>query len=193
MRIARNGAKQAPFAWSERCLAGLQKRKFFSHNRSAGDPLPSVILQPESPFVRFTAGSTKRNWSLTVRMSLLLAAALIAPSLTACASYDDRYGYSRPGDGYNQGRRDRDRDRYRDGRRGGRYLSDNDVIYRDRDGRYYCKRDDGTTGTIVGAIAGGILGNIIAPGGSKTLGTILGGGAGALAGNAIDKNDVRCE
>lgn len=110
----------------------------------------------------------------------LLAAALLAMPLTACVSdgRDGRYGYDRPS--YGQ-------------RHGGRPIGDNDYIYRDNDGRYYCKRDDGTTGTIVGAIAGGVLGNIIAPGGSKTLGTILGGAGGALAGRAIDKNDVRCE
>ena len=110
----------------------------------------------------------------------LLAAALLALPLTACVSDGDgsRYGYDRPSYGH---------------RASGRPIGDNDYIYRDNDGRYYCKRDDGTTGTIVGAIAGGVLGNIIAPGGSKTLGTILGGAGGALAGRAIDKNDVRCE
>ncbi|BAV66203.1 glycine zipper 2TM domain-containing protein [Sphingobium cloacae] len=123
----------------------------------------------------------------------ILAVALIAMlPLGACASdgYGGRYGYDRPG-GY-------DRPHHRGDRRDGprhqrRHLGDNDTIYRDRDGRYYCKRDDGTTGTIVGAIAGGVLGNVIAPGGSKTLGTILGGAGGALAGRAIDRNDIRCE
>lgn len=111
----------------------------------------------------------------------LIAAALLALPLVACTSdrYGDRYGYDRPsgpGPYYS-----------------GRPIGENDYIYRDADGRYYCKRDDGTTGTIVGAIAGGVLGNIIAPGGSKTLGTILGAGGGALAGRAIDRNDIRCE
>nr|WP_278254170.1 glycine zipper 2TM domain-containing protein [Sphingobium sp. BYY-5] len=116
--------------------------------------------------------------------------------LGACASdnYGGGYGYDRPGNNYDgqsrRYRRDRDRDQNYHPRR---QLGDNDQIYRDRDGRYYCKRDDGTTGTIVGAIAGGVLGNVIAPGGSKTLGTILGGAGGALAGRAIDKNDVHCE
>ena len=40
-------------------------------------------------------------------------------------------------------------------------------------------------------MAGGVFGNIIAPGGSKTLGTILGAGAGALIGRAID-DGVEC-
>ncbi len=68
-----------------------------------------------------------------------------------------------------------------------------DVIYRDRNGNYYCKREDGTTGTLVGAGVGAILGNLIAPGGSKTVGTILGGAAGALGGRAIDRADLACK
>ncbi len=67
----------------------------------------------------------------------------------------------------------------------------NDRIYRGSDNRYYCRRDDGTTGLIVGGVAGGILGSIIAPGGSKTLGAIIGAGAGALLGREID-NGVEC-
>jgi uncharacterized protein YcfJ len=45
---------------------------------------------------------------------------------------------------------------------------------------------------IVGGISGGVLGHIIAPGGSKTLGTIVGAGAGALIGRAIDDGDIVC-
>lgn len=125
---------------------------------------------------------------------LALAVATGLP-LGACATDTGRYGYG--GDRYGYESRDgryaaERREARRDARRS-RHLGDNDVIYRDRDGRYYCKRSDGTTGAVVGAISGGILGNIIAPGGSKTLGTILGAAGGALAGQAIDKSDVRCE
>jgi hypothetical protein len=73
-----------------------------------------------------------------------------------------------------------------------RRLSRYDRIYRGSDNRYYCRRDDGTTGLIVGGISGAVLGHIIAPGGSKTLGTIIGAGAGALIGRAIDDGDVVC-
>lgn len=73
-----------------------------------------------------------------------------------------------------------------------RVLGPNDNIYVGQDGRYYCRRPDGTSGLIVGGIAGGVLGTIIAPGGSKTLGTILGGAAGAAIGRQIDRNNVRC-
>lgn len=102
-----------------------------------------------------------------------------------------RYDYNRRDpryDGYYADNYYRDGRYYRE-----RRLGRNDRIYRGRDGRYYCRRDDGTTGLIVGGITGGLLGNTIAPGGSKTLGTILGGGAGALIGRAIDKGDgIKC-
>jgi hypothetical protein len=108
-------------------------------------------------------------------------------------NYGD-YDYNRPDPaygGYEADRYYRDNPRY-----GERPLADNDRVYRGRDGRYYCKRDDGSTGLIVGGVAGGILGNIIAPGGSALLGTILGAVGGGVAGRAIDKSDskdgVRC-
>jgi len=65
----------------------------------------------------------------------------------------------------------------------------NDRIYRGGDGRYYCKRDNGTTGLVIGGLAGGALGNII---GGNTLGTLLGAGGGALLGRQIDRGDVKC-
>lgn len=71
-------------------------------------------------------------------------------------------------------------------------MNRNDRIYRGSDNRYYCRRDDGTTGLIIGGVSGAVLGNIIAPGGSKVLGTIIGGGAGALIGRAIDDGDIVC-
>jgi uncharacterized protein YcfJ len=73
-----------------------------------------------------------------------------------------------------------------------RRLGSGDRIYRGYDDRYYCRRGDGTTGLIVGGIAGGVLGNVIAPGDSKTLGTLIGAGGGALLGRAIDRNHVTC-
>ena len=117
------------------------------------------------------------------RKTALIALAAALP-LTACTSYGDE----RPGYGYRDNDRGRDRDRDRDGY----VLRDNDQIYRDREGNYYCQKPDGTRGAIVGGLAGGVLGNVIAPSGSKTLGTILGAAGGAIAGQAIDKNNVRC-
>lgn len=73
-----------------------------------------------------------------------------------------------------------------------RRLGRNDRIYRGSDNRYYCRRSDGTTGLIIGGLAGGVLGNSLAGGGSRTLGTLLGGGAGALLGRSIDRGQVQC-
>jgi len=71
-------------------------------------------------------------------------------------------------------------------------MNRSDRVYRGCDNRYYCKRDDGTTGLIVGGVAGGVLGTMIAPGGSKIQGAIIGTGAGALIGRAIDDEDMVC-
>jgi len=73
-----------------------------------------------------------------------------------------------------------------------RRLGRNDRIYRGSDNRYYCKRDDGTSGLIIGGLAGGVLGNVIAPGGSKTIGTIAGAGIGAIIGKTIDDGEIVC-
>jgi hypothetical protein len=80
-----------------------------------------------------------------------------------------------------------------DNRRQGRRLGRNDRIYRGSDDRYYCKRDDGTVGLVLGGIAGGALGNIIAPRGSKTIGTIIGAAGGAILGKTIDDGDIVCK
>lgn len=103
-----------------------------------------------------------------------------------------RYDHDRPDPSYGNYYADRyhrdDPRRYRE-----RRLSSQDRIYRGQDNRYYCRRPDGTTGLIIGALAGGVLGNVIAPGGSETVGTILGAIGGGVAGRAIDRNrDVKC-
>ncbi|MDB5425889.1 MAG: hypothetical protein JWQ29_3305, partial [Phenylobacterium sp.] len=43
-------------------------------------------------------------------------------------------------------------------------------------------------GTVIGAVAGGLLGNAVSSGGGKTGGTIIGAGAGAVAGHEIAKH-----
>lgn len=75
-----------------------------------------------------------------------------------------------------------------------RHLSSQDEVYRGSDGRYYCKRNDGTTGLVIGAVGGGVLGNVIDGGHNRVAGTLIGGALGALAGKAIDQSnsDVRC-
>jgi hypothetical protein len=117
-----------------------------------------------------------------------------ADSRDAGRAYDAKwrhYDYNRfePG----QTRYDAARYYRHDNRYKTKHLGRNDRIYRGYDNRYYCRRDDGTTGLIVGGMAGGVLGHIIAPGGSKTLGTIIGAGAGALIGRQVDRGDIVCE
>lgn len=75
-----------------------------------------------------------------------------------------------------------------------RVLSADDRVYAGNDGQYYCKRSDGTTGLIIGAAGGGVLGNVIDGGHSRTVGTLLGAAIGGLAGRAVDQNNsqVKC-
>ncbi len=60
--------------------------------------------------------------------------------------------------------------------------------YRDThyDRGYRC-HSDGTAGLIVGALAGGYLGNRVAGRHHRAVGTIIGGTGGALAGRALDR------
>lgn len=127
------------------------------------------------------------------------AAAMVA----GCSSYGSGYGPRSAGyngwgaydydrvdpayGGYYADRYYRDGPGYRERRLGNR-----DRVYAGQDGRYYCRRSDGTTGLIVGGLAGGALGAVISPGGSGLLGAILGGAGGAALGKSVDRNNVRC-
>ena len=62
--------------------------------------------------------------------------------------------------------------------------------WRGNDGRYYCRRTDGTTGLIVGAAAGALLGRAVDGGYNHSLGTVLGGVAGALLGKRVAQHDT---
>lgn len=46
-------------------------------------------------------------------------------------------------------------------------------------------------GTVIGAVAGGLLGNTVAGNGARTEGTILGAGVGAVAGHEIAKKKAK--
>ena len=83
---------------------------------------------------------------------------------------------------------------YRSGNYQERVLGSSDRVYRGNDGRYYCRRPDGTTGLIVGAAAGGLFGNVIAGRRSSTVGTLLGAIAGGALGSSVQRNqqEVRC-
>jgi outer membrane lipoprotein SlyB len=63
--------------------------------------------------------------------------------------------------------------------------------WRGQDGRYYCKRSNGTTGLLIGGAAGALVGRAIDTRGSRTTGTVVGAAAGALLGREIDRNRSR--
>ena len=48
-----------------------------------------------------------------------------------------------------------------------------------------------TTGTVIGALGGGLVGNTVAGRGDKTAGTLVGAGVGAVAGHQIAKSNAK--
>lgn len=93
------------------------------------------------------------------------------------------------------GKRAKDSARYYDSRgyyAEPRVMRRGDRYWRGDDGQYYCRRDNGTTGLIIGAAGGALLGRQIDRSGNRTTGTVLGAAAGALIGRAIDRGDARC-
>ena len=58
--------------------------------------------------------------------------------------------------------------------------------WRGRDGRTYFRKSDGTTGLIIGAAGGALLGRAIDTRGERTTGTILGAVGGGLLGKEVD-------
>lgn len=157
-----------------------------------------------------------------IKIAAIAATFATAVMPAAAMAHDhDSYGWSRGDDrGYDDGGRDSDRygdhpdyrgsydrdgyagyngydggrDYYRNGYGRGGYYADTGYqqgYYGRPQYGYRCHRD-GSTGAIIGALAGGLLGNGIAGHGDRTLGTVLGGAGGALAGRAIERSSNRC-
>lgn len=132
------------------------------------------------------------------------ALALLAPVVVLTASpaladrdYRDRRGDDYYGRDYRDGYRDRYRGDYRRDYRGdyrsrgyyGEPVYASTRTWRGDDGRYYCRRSDGTTGLIVGGVAGALIGREVAGRrGDRTVGAILGAAGGALLGRAVDRS-----
>lgn len=120
---------------------------------------------------------------------LVIAAALAAITLPAAAAKADpppwapAHGHrAKHAAGYDE------RGRYYEPRA----IRADDRIWRGRDGQYHCRRSNGTTGLVIGAAAGALLGHELDGGRDHTTGTILGGAAGALLGREIDRGSLRC-
>jgi uncharacterized protein YcfJ len=110
----------------------------------------------------------------------LAAVSLAVPATPALADHHKgKHRYSNVYD--NNGR-------YREPRR----ISRNDRIWRGRDGRYYCKRGNGTTGLIIGAAGGALLGRAVDTRGERVTGTVLGAVLGGVVGREIDRGNARC-
>jgi hypothetical protein len=107
----------------------------------------------------------------------LAAMAVALPTLSTPASaqrYGGGYGYQ-------------DHGRYERGYDNRGYY--NGPTWRGRDGRNYCRRSDGTTGLLIGGVAGALVGRSIDRYGDRAPGTLLGALGGALLGQAIDKDN----
>ncbi|WP_157218525.1 glycine zipper domain-containing protein [Flavisphingomonas formosensis] len=114
---------------------------------------------------------------LTIVLAALVTTTPMILSTSAVAQpYDDRWDGDRDGN-WDPSQHYRDHDR--------RWIDRNERVYRGSDGRYYCKRSNGTTGLVLGAVGGGLLGSAL---GGSTLGTLLGAGGGALLGKNLDQH-----
>ncbi|MDZ3832745.1 MAG: glycine zipper 2TM domain-containing protein [Sphingopyxis sp.] len=120
---------------------------------------------------------------------LIAAAALAAVAMPVGVAYADPPPWAPA-----HGKRAKDRaiydsyGRYYEPRR----LSSNDRIWRGDDGRYHCRRDNGTTGLIIGGAVGALLGRELDGGRDRTVGTIIGAAGGAVLGRAIDRGELKC-
>lgn len=94
--------------------------------------------------------------------TLMLAAAATTMTLPLASEADSRPRHSQ---GYYQGK-----------------------TWYDGQGRLRCKRSNGTTGLIVGAAGGALVGRAIDTRGERATGTIIGAAAGALLGRHVDRN-----
>lgn len=109
----------------------------------------------------------------------------------AARGYEDRGDYGERRD-YGDDRRGRvvydSRGRYAEPR----VITRSDRVWRGSDGRYYCRRSNGTTGLVLGAAAGALVGHELAGGRDRTLGTVLGAVGGGLLGREIDRGSLKC-
>ena len=123
-------------------------------------------------------------------MGVFVAASVVgtAPAYAGLSSAVPAQRYSKADEGANFYRK-KDRRYYasRDQR-----INRDTRIWRGNDGRYRCKKDNGTTGLLIGGAVGGLAGHEIAGNGDKLLGTVLGAAGGALLGREIDRDKYRC-
>jgi hypothetical protein len=111
-------------------------------------------------------------------MLALAGAITLASPITAAMAHDNH------GRGHDRG--------YDDDRYEGERVSQRSRVWRGDDGRYYCRRSNGTTGLIVGAAGGALAGRAIDSRGERTTGTIIGAALGGLLGRELQRGRARC-
>lgn len=130
-----------------------------------------------------------RNFSKCLMGAFAAASvALTAPAYAGIAAPAKADGYHQLDQSSDFYKKRKDRRYYARDQR----VNDNTRVWRDNDGRYRCKKDNGTTGLLIGGAVGGVAGHEIAGGGDKLLGTVLGAAGGALLGREIDKSKYSC-
>jgi Ni/Co efflux regulator RcnB len=70
-------------------------------------------------------------------------------------------------------------------------IARNEDVWRGDDGQYHCRRSNGTTGLVIGAATGALVGNAVARH-DRTAGTLIGAVGGGLIGREIDRSNLRC-
>ncbi len=139
----------------------------------------------------------------TAALALTVPAVLATAMPAAARDWDDRGGrweqrdryedrYERRGD-YRRDRGYGDYGRYQTRVRYDEPVYANTRVWYGDDGRYYCRRSDGTTGLVIGGVAGALIGREVAGRrGDRTAGALLGAVGGALLGRAIDRSGSSC-
>jgi hypothetical protein len=124
--------------------------------------------------------------AVSMRLSRTLAAAVAALAIPGFALADP------PDWAPAHGRREKEAEHHREHAYQPRPIRADEHIWRGSDGRYHCRRSDGTTGLVLGAAVGAVVGNQLASG-DRTLGTVLGAAGGGLIGRQIDRGNLRCD
>ena len=125
----------------------------------------------------------------------LTALAVAIPAMAATPASAQRHhrdsyqqDYRQDYRGYDNRSDNRGYDKHRDYDRNGYY---NGRSWRDNRGQYRCRRSDGSTGLLIGAVGGALVGRTIDTRGDRTVGTLLGAVVGGLIGNSIEKDNNR--
>lgn len=152
--------------------------------------------------------------AFTKASAIIAATASLAVAIPATAATGYQTPFAAPGEqayehgrheysredwrrGYRSSYREDYRNDYRDGYRNDRRRYDQPVyrntrVWRGDNGRYYCRKQNGTTGLLIGGAAGALLGREIDGGRDRTVGTLLGAVGGALLGREVERGSSHC-